>query len=103
MHATAAPQTIVELLAAQKALGMWYGIVAPSGIPPAVRASLVDAVDRARRTPEMVQRIDSLGFLPIVDDPTQFGALMRSEIDKYTVIARKGRMAAGGNSRAATH
>src|SRR5215467_8154733 len=37
------------------ALGMWYGIVAPAGIPPAVRASLVDAVDRARRSPPMIQ------------------------------------------------
>jgi tripartite-type tricarboxylate transporter receptor subunit TctC len=84
-------------------LGMWYGIVAPSGIPAAVRATLVEAVDRARRTPEVIQRIDSLGFLPIVDDPTQFGAVIRSEIDTYTSIARKGRMAAGADSRTATH
>ena len=84
------------------ALGMWYGIVAPSGIPPAVRASLVDALDRARRTPAMIQRIESLGFQPILDDPAQFAATLRSEIEKYTGIAEKARMTSGGNSRAAT-
>ena len=83
------------------ALTMWYGIVAPSGIPSAVRASLVDAVDRARRTPAMLQRIESLGFQPILDDPAQFGATVRSEIEKYNVIAKKARMASGGNLRAA--
>ena len=49
----------------------------------------------------MIQRIDALGFQPIVDDPAQFAAAMRSEIDKYTSIARRAR-AAGGNSGAAT-
>ena len=83
------------------ALTMWYGIVAPSGIPPAVRASLIDAVDRARRTPAMAQRIESLGFQPILDDPTQFAATVRSEIEKYTAIARGARAASGGISRAA--
>jgi tripartite-type tricarboxylate transporter receptor subunit TctC len=84
------------------ALGMWYGIVAPSGIPPAVRASLVDALDRARRTPAMNQRIESFGFQPIVDDPAQFAATVRSEIEKYASIVKKARMTSGVNSRAAT-
>jgi len=83
------------------ALGMWYGVVAPAGIPPAVRANLVDAIDRARRTPAMIQRIESLGFQPILDDPREFAATVRAEIEKYTVIARKARMAAGGNSSTA--
>jgi tripartite-type tricarboxylate transporter receptor subunit TctC len=84
------------------ALGMWYGIVAPAGIPPAVRASLVDALDRARRAPAMNQRIEFLGFQPIVDDPAQFAATVRSEIEKYASIVKKARMNSGVNPRAAT-
>jgi tripartite-type tricarboxylate transporter receptor subunit TctC len=83
-------------------LGMWYGVVAPSGIPPAVRATLVEAVNRARRTPEVIRRIEFLGFQPVLDDPTQFAAVIRSEIDKYTEIAKKAQMAARGKSGAAT-
>jgi tripartite-type tricarboxylate transporter receptor subunit TctC len=83
-------------------LSMWYGVVAPSGIPPAVRASLVEAVDRARRTPALSQRIEALGFQPILDDPAEFAATVRSEIEKYTSIARKARMPSGGNSPAPT-
>src|SRR5258705_6242106 len=66
------------------ALGMWYGIVAPAGIPPAVRANLVAALSHARRTPAMNQRIESLGYQPIRDDPGQFAAAVRSEIEKYS-------------------
>lgn len=84
------------------ALGMWYGVVAPAGIPPAVRANLVDAVNHARRTPAMNQRIESLGFQPILDDPAQFAATVRSEIEKYSGIVKNARMAADRNVRDAT-
>jgi tripartite-type tricarboxylate transporter receptor subunit TctC len=72
------------------------------GSRPGVRANLVDALERARRTPAVTQRIESLGFQPILDDPAEFAATVRSEIEKYTGIARKARMATGGSSRAAT-
>jgi tripartite-type tricarboxylate transporter receptor subunit TctC len=98
MHAVPEPQTILEVLVAQRA----RRVVAPAGIPAAVRASLVDAVDRARKTPAMIQRIESLGFLPILDDPAQFAATVRAEIEKYTGIARKARTTAGGTSGAAS-
>ena len=71
--------------------GMWYGVVAPAGIPSAVRAELITALARARQTPAMKQRIKSLDYEPIYDDPAQFAATVRSEIEKYSGIVKQTR------------
>jgi tripartite-type tricarboxylate transporter receptor subunit TctC len=83
--------------------GMWYGVVAPAGIPPAVRASLVDAVARARQMPAMKQRVKALNYEPIYDDPAQFAAAVRSETEEYSGIVKQARTAADRKSRAADH
>ncbi len=73
--------------------GMWYGVVAPAGIPSAVRAELVAALAYARQTAAMKQQIESLSYEPIYDDPAQFAAAVRSEIDEYSGIATQARSA----------
>jgi len=83
--------------------GMWYGVVAPAGTPPAVRASLVDALARARQMPAMKQRIKSLNYEPIYDDPAQFAAAVRSETEEYSGIVKRARTAADRKSHAADH
>ena len=78
--------------------GMWYGVVAPAGIPSTVRAELVAALAYARQTPAMKQQIESLNYEPIYDDPAQFAAAVRSEIEEYSAIARQARSAADRKS-----
>ena len=79
--------------------GMWYGVVAPAGIPPAVRASLVAALARARKMPEMQLRIHSLNYEPLYDDPAQFAAAVRSETETYSGIVKQTRSTAERKSR----
>jgi tripartite-type tricarboxylate transporter receptor subunit TctC len=85
--------TVAEQGVSGFANGMWYGVVAPAGIPPRVRAELVAALARARQTPAMKQRIESLDYEPIYDDPAQFAAAVRSEIEKYSGIVKQARTA----------
>jgi tripartite-type tricarboxylate transporter receptor subunit TctC len=73
--------------------GMWYGVVAPAGIPLAVRASLVSALTYARQTAAMRQGIEVLHYEPIYDDPEQFAAAVRAEIEEYSGIANQARSA----------
>ena len=73
--------------------GMWYGVVAPAGIPSTVRAELVAALAYARQTPAMKQQIESLNYEPIYDDPAQFAAAVHSEIEEYSAIAKRARSA----------
>lgn len=85
--------TVAEQGVSGFANGMWYGVVAPAGTPPAVRASLVDALARARQTPAMRHRVEVLNYEPIYDDPAQFAAAVRSEIEKYSGIIKQARIA----------
>ena len=93
--------TVAEQGVGGFALGMWYGVVAPAGIPPAVRANLVSALAHARQTPAMKQRIEALNYEPIYDDPLEFAAAIRSETEKYSGIVKRTRTAADHRSRAA--
>ena len=99
----AAPEvpTVAEQGVPGFANGMWYGVVAPAGIPATVRANLVAALAHARQTPAMKQRIESLDYEPIHDDPAQFAAAIRSEIEKYSGIVKQTRAAADHGPRAA--
>jgi len=41
------------------------------------------------RAPEVGRRFAQLGYEPMVDTPEQFGALIRSEIAKYTALIKR--------------
>ena len=94
-RAAAAPEvpTVAEQGVSGFAHGMWYGVVAPVGIPSTVRANLVSALAYARQTPAMKQRIEFLNYEPIYDDPAQFAAAVRSEIEEYSGIVKLTRTA----------
>jgi tripartite-type tricarboxylate transporter receptor subunit TctC len=58
-----------------------------------VRDKLVAALAYARQTPAMKQRIEFLNYEPIYDEPAQFAAAVRSEIEEYSRIVKQGRSA----------
>jgi tripartite-type tricarboxylate transporter receptor subunit TctC len=62
------------------------GIVAPAGTPK-------DIIDRWRSdivkmvaVPEVRQRLEALGFAPVADTPEEFGARIKSEIDRWSKV-----------------
>ena len=62
------------------------GIVAPAGTPK-------DIIDRWRNdivkmvaVPEVRQRLEALGFAPVADTPEEFGARIKSEIDRWSKV-----------------
>jgi tripartite-type tricarboxylate transporter receptor subunit TctC len=88
---TAAPDvpTISEQGVNGYAVSGWYGLLAPAGTPPEILAKLNSALDQVRKTPEVQQRLEQLGCEPIEDSPEQFRALIASELEKYTQMARR--------------
>jgi tripartite-type tricarboxylate transporter receptor subunit TctC len=94
-RAAVAPEvpTVAEQGVSGFAHRMWYGVVAPAGIPSAVRANLVSALAYARQTPAMKQQVEFLNYEPIYDDPAQFAAAVRSEIEEYSGIVKQARTA----------
>ncbi len=58
----------------------WYGLLAPAGSPPDALKRLADAYQAVARSPTLQNRIEALGYEPIVDAPGHFAAALRDEI-----------------------
>ncbi|MGD9944761.1 MAG: Bug family tripartite tricarboxylate transporter substrate binding protein [Burkholderiaceae bacterium] len=61
----------------------WAGLCAPAGLPPAVRAKLTDALVAAAREPEVVQRLESLGYVIAAKGPAEVREALARDIQYY--------------------
>jgi tripartite-type tricarboxylate transporter receptor subunit TctC len=66
----------------------WYGVLAPAGTPKPVVARLHGDLVKILKQPDVVQRLDGLGFEIVASTPEQFGAYIRSEIKKWAKVVK---------------
>jgi tripartite-type tricarboxylate transporter receptor subunit TctC len=71
------------------AMTTWYGLVAPTGVPRDVIARLNTEINRILKLPDIRERFASLGADPVGGSPEQFGAYIRSEVAKFTKVAKE--------------
>lgn len=69
-------------------MGKLNAIVAPAGTPPAVTTKLSQEIDRILRMPEMRERFASYGIDLTPSTPDELGALIKSDIAKWTKVLR---------------
>jgi len=70
----------------------WYGVVVPTGAPAPVIARLnVEAV-KALQSDEMKEKLALDCAQPVGSTPAEFAALIRSELEKWTRVARAARI-----------
>jgi tripartite-type tricarboxylate transporter receptor subunit TctC len=68
----------------------WQGLVAPARTPEAVLARIAAEVSTVLRQPELVERLAALGLEVATDsDPVAFRELIRSELERWSRIARE--------------
>ena len=68
--------------------GTWYGIVAPLGISPEIVNKLNQLFQRESKNPEFQEKIRALGgYTRTGVGPTEFGALIKSDVQFYRKIA----------------
>lgn len=67
----------------------WNGLVAPAGTPPALVARMNAEVGAILRQPDVVQRMNALGFDLIGGTPEDFAKLIRSEAERWTPVVRR--------------
>ena len=86
----AAPQltTMAEAGIDGYAVDIWYGVVAPAGTPRDIIDKLNSAIVNALQAADVRQRFDQLGLTAIGDTPEQFGATIRSDIEKFRRIIK---------------
>jgi tripartite-type tricarboxylate transporter receptor subunit TctC len=62
------------------------GIVAPAGTPKAIVDQLQKEIAKIVATPDMKEKLSSLGFIAIANSPQQFSARIKSEMDKWSKV-----------------
>jgi tripartite-type tricarboxylate transporter receptor subunit TctC len=68
--------------------GNWYGLMAPARTPPATIAAIHTAAVAVLKRPQVVQRMNDMGFIIIGNTPDEFAAHLRSEVAKLAKIIR---------------
>lgn len=67
---------------------VWFGVVAPAGTPDAVVVTLNNAVTQAITSPDLTKRFGDQGMRPLPMTAAQFGAFMKSEVDRWTPMVK---------------
>lgn len=66
----------------------WYGIVAPAATPSEIVSKLNTEIVAILKQPDTRERIARDGADPVGNTPQQFGAFMKSEIEKWRKVIR---------------
>ena len=66
----------------------WFGVVMPVGTPTDIVGRMNAELVAALKRKEIVERVTAAGAEPSPSTPEEFGALIRSEIDKWGEVVR---------------
>ena len=66
----------------------WFGILVPAGTPRPIIDRLHQEITRAIRAPEMKDKLASEGLDVIAGTPAEFGALIKSETEKWAKVIK---------------
>jgi tripartite-type tricarboxylate transporter receptor subunit TctC len=66
----------------------WYGVLAPAGTPREIVSRLHVEIARTLRLPDVKERLAADGAEPVGSSPEEFASQIRSEIEKWTRVAK---------------
>jgi tripartite-type tricarboxylate transporter receptor subunit TctC len=66
----------------------WYGVVGPAGMPPAIVKLLNDTLGTVLSAPDLRERLAVEAVEPRVMSPEQFGAFIRADIARWSLVAK---------------
>ena len=84
---------IAETIPGYAAVG-WYGLLVPAKTPTEVIARLHSESVKAVRAPDVIERLASNGADAVGSTPAEFGAFIRTEIDKWAKVVKSAGMKA---------
>lgn len=66
----------------------WQGMAGPAGLSPAIVSRLNEAFAKVQSLPEVRERLTAVGLSPVGGTPGEFGQYMKSEIAKWSKVAK---------------
>lgn len=73
----------------------WWGLLAPTGLPPEVLATLHKAMADALATAQMREQLARVGIEPESCSPAAFAAFIKDESDKWAAVVKSAGIKAG--------
>ena len=64
------------------------GLLVPAGTPPEIIALLHREVAKMVAQPEVKERLDALGFVPVANTPVEFAARIKSELGRWADVVK---------------
>jgi tripartite-type tricarboxylate transporter receptor subunit TctC len=80
--------TTVEVGMPELMIENWYGMIAPSGTPPAIIAALNKITVTALADPGVKEKLAEQGLTTVGDSPEQFRAFIASETAKWARVIK---------------
>ena len=68
---------------------IWWGVLAPAGVPAPIVAKLNSEIGAILRDPEMAKRLSAEAAEPTITTPEAFGKLIQENITKWARIAKE--------------
>ncbi|MGK6309905.1 Bug family tripartite tricarboxylate transporter substrate binding protein [Variovorax sp. DT-64] len=70
----------------------WQAIVAPKGLPPAVRTKASEAMVAALNEPAVKQQFTAIGLEVVGNTPAQFASFQKQEFDRWKKVIETGKI-----------
>jgi tripartite-type tricarboxylate transporter receptor subunit TctC len=70
-------------------VGNWVGFLGPAGLDPAIVRKLHNEIISIMDSPEMKEKFNTLGFDRIGSTPQEFGATVRTDVDKWSDVVKR--------------
>src|SRR5439155_159124 len=67
---------------------LWFGVVAPTGLPPSITGKLNEKLIEALRSPEIRQRLSAQAFELWTGSPEEFARVIRADHEKWGRIVK---------------
>jgi tripartite-type tricarboxylate transporter receptor subunit TctC len=68
---------------------IWWGVLAPAGVPAPIVSKLNSEINAILREPEMAKRLSSDAAEPVTTTPEAFGKLVMDDVAKWGRIAKQ--------------
>jgi tripartite-type tricarboxylate transporter receptor subunit TctC len=66
----------------------WFGLFAPANVPAEIVAKLSSEIRAAMANPQVRERLQAQGLLPVGNSPAEFKAYVESEIRAYAEMVK---------------
>ncbi|MGZ8157060.1 MAG: Bug family tripartite tricarboxylate transporter substrate binding protein [Burkholderiales bacterium] len=67
---------------------IWYGILGPAGLPPALVNRLNSEINKALAAPDLKEKLLAAGIQPVGNSPEQFSKFIKSETVRFAKVIK---------------